>query len=66
MAGIYEAERRLKMDLDKFKQALQADFNALYQEKYTTSWEAQRLIRSIEIDIMKFENVKKYIKECSK
>ena len=54
------------MDLDKFKQALQADFNALYQEKYTTSWEAQRLIRSIEIDIMKFENVKKYIKECSK
>ena len=54
------------MDLDKFKQALQADFNALYQKEYTADWEAKRLVRSIEIDIMKFENVKKYIKECSK
>ena len=54
------------MDLDKFRQALQADFNALYQKEYTTSWEEQRLVRSIEIDIMEFENVKKYIKECSK
>jgi len=54
------------MDLDKFKQALQADFNALYQKEYTADWEPKRLVRGVEIGIMKFENAKKYIKRLAK
>ena len=51
------------MEIEKFKQALQADFNALYQKEYTADWKEQRLVRNIEIGIMEFKNVKNYIKE---
>ena len=45
----------------KLVRALQADFKELYQKEFTTDYKAKRLIRNIELGIMRLENTEKYI-----
>ena len=48
------------MDL---KEAIKKDFHELYRKGYCTDWEAKRLVRDVEIDIMEFKHLKKAIRE---
>lgn len=41
----------------KLKEALKKDFQKLYVKQFTTNWEAQRLIRETEIDVMSLHNL---------
>jgi len=43
----------------KIKEALKKDFRTLYQKEFTTDWEAQRIVREIEIDVMGIDNLEK-------
>ncbi len=43
------------------REALKNVFDALYVKEYTTTWEAARLVRGIEIDIMKLEKTMKVV-----
>lgn len=45
----------------KAQQALKADFHKLYVQQFTTDWEAQRLIRDTEIEIMGLKNLQTLI-----
>lgn len=45
----------------QIRAALKKDFNALYVKEYTTTWEMERLLRSIEINIMSLKNVMKVV-----
>ena len=40
------------------REALKKDFKRLYVKQFTTDWEAQRLIRNVEIDVMSLDNLK--------
>lgn len=46
--------------------ALQKDFNTLYVKEFTTAYKANRLVRNIEISIMRLDNVEKLITEAYK
>lgn len=45
----------------KLVRALQKDFETLYVKEFTTAWKENRLIRNIELGIMRLENTEKYI-----
>ena len=45
----------------KLVRALQADFKELYQPGSTVYWQAQRLVRNMELGIMRLENLEKHI-----
>ena len=45
------------------QRSLIKDFNDLYVKKFTTDWKTQRLIRSLEIDVMSFTNLERSIIE---
>jgi hypothetical protein len=50
------------MDIEKkLKEALIKDFNALYVKGFTFDWQAQRLIRSTEINVMQLPNTLKLL-----
>ena len=38
--------------IDKLRDALMRDFNALYVKGYSTTWEVSRMVRNTEISIM--------------
>jgi len=38
------------------REALKKDFRKLYVKEYTTTWEAERIVRELEIDIMSLDN----------
>ena len=44
------------MNVDVLRTALIKDFNNLYVKEFTTDWKFQRMMRSIEINLMKLEN----------
>ena len=44
---------------DKIKKALKADFDELYQKEFTHDWRVQRFLRSMEIGVMKVDNLEK-------
>lgn len=48
-------------ELDKLKQALKRDFNALYIPKHYKNWDDQRVMREGEIDVMYMTNIKRII-----
>lgn len=48
---------------NKIREALKKDFNNLYVKKFCIDYEAKRLIRGMEIDIMDLSNLKKLFKE---
>lgn len=48
---------------EELKIALKHDFNALYVKGFTTSWEAERLVRGIEIDVMGLDNLEALLAE---
>lgn len=50
----------------KLVRALQADFKELYQKEFTTSYKEQRLIRNIELGIMRLKNTEKLIAQQAK
>ena len=41
----------------ELKEALKKDFRKLYVKEFSTMWEMERMVREIEIDIMKLDNV---------
>ena len=41
---------------ERLRKALQEDFEALYVNEYATDYETKRVIRNIEISIMRLEN----------
>jgi hypothetical protein len=45
----------------QLKESIKKDFNNLYQKQFTADYIAQRMIRSIEINVMSFENTMKLI-----
>ena len=47
----------------KLVRALQEDFKKLYVKEYTTDWKEQRYIRNIELGIMRFDNLEKFISQ---
>lgn len=49
--------------MNKLKQALKDDFKKLYQPQFTTTWEAERLVRETEIDVMELQAIEAYIAE---
>lgn len=49
--------------MSKLKQALKDDFKKLYQPQFTTTWEAERLVRETEIDVMELQAIEAYIAE---
>lgn len=51
------------MDIKEFKEALLKDFNELYTDKFTLDYEAKRIIREMEIEVMDFNNVKQLFKK---
>jgi hypothetical protein len=42
---------------EELREALKKDFNKLYVKEYSTTWEIERLVRGIEIDIMPLTNI---------
>lgn len=46
---------------EQIRDALKKDFNELYVKEYSTTWEAERMIRGIEIDIMSLKNLMKLV-----
>lgn len=48
----------------EIKEALKKDFRNLYVKDFTTDWEAQRLVRETEIDVMSFKNLDTLIHKC--
>lgn len=46
---------------EELREALKKDYRVLYVKQFTTDWEAQRLIRELEIDIMSLENLQSLI-----
>lgn len=49
------------MLIDKLRKALNKDFEELYVKEFTADWEIQRLLRSIEINLMSFDNLRQLI-----
>lgn len=49
--------------LNNLRKSLKADFKKLYTPQFTTTWEAERLIRETEIDIMSLQAIEAYIAE---
>lgn len=47
--------------IEKLKEALKKDFNNLYVKEFTTDWEANRIIRGYEIEVMSLSNLEKII-----
>jgi len=43
---------------EKLREALMRDFRKLYVKEFTTDWEAQRLVREVELSVMSLENLK--------
>ena len=52
--------------MDKLREALKKDFAALYVKRYTTHWEIERMVRSIEITNMEFTNTLALIEQIRK
>tara|TARA_R110000868_G_scaffold15413_1_gene70306 strand:+ start:168 stop:422 length:255 start_codon:yes stop_codon:yes gene_type:complete len=50
----------------KLVKALQKDFEELYVKEFTTAWKENRLIRNIELGIMRLDNTEKYIARLAK
>lgn len=50
----------------KLVRALQKDFEELYVKEFTTAWKENRLIRNIELGIMRLDNTEKYIANSAK
>jgi ATP-dependent protease HslVU (ClpYQ) peptidase subunit len=44
---------------DKIKKALKADFDELYQKDFVYDWKVHRFLRSLEIGVMKVDNLEK-------
>ena len=55
-------EKQEKLDL-KLREALRKDFKKLYVKEYTMGWRDQRLIRDIEIGVMKLDNLENLISQ---
>ncbi len=51
----------MKVTEKQIREALKKDFRELYVKEFTTTWELERIIRSIEIDIMPLKNLIKLI-----
>ena len=49
--------------LNNLRKSLKADFKKLYTPQFTTTWEAERLIRETEIDVMELQAIEAYIAE---
>ena len=47
--------------LEKLKSALVKDFKSLYVVEFTTDWYSQRIIRTVEINVMSLENTFTYL-----
>jgi len=45
------------------QEALEKDFEKLYVKEYTTGWKEQRYLRNIEIGIMGFDNLERFISQ---
>lgn len=54
----------MNINLEELKDALKQDFRALYVKEYSTTWETERLIRGIEIDLMPLANTMSLIQEA--
>lgn len=52
--------------LGGLQRALQKDFEELYVKEFTTAWKENRLIRNIELGIMRLDNTEKYIARLAK
>ena len=52
-------------DVD-LKEALKKDFRKLYVKEFSTQWEAERLVREVEIDIMDLSNTLALIDDLRK
>lgn len=49
--------RRANPMNSKLREALKKDFKNLYVKEFTTDWQAQRLVRETEIDVMSLNNL---------
>ena len=47
----------------QIREALKQDFRELYVKEYSTTWEVERMVRGIEIDIMPLKNLMKLLNE---
>ena len=45
----------------QIRAALKKDFESLYVKEYTTTWELDRLVRGLDIDIMSLKNTMKVV-----
>ena len=41
----------------RLREALRKDFNSLYVDRFTTNWVVERKLRSLELDIMRLDNL---------
>ena len=41
----------------ELREALRKDFNSLYVARFTTNWVVERKLRSLELDIMRLDNL---------
>ena len=46
---------------EQLREALKKDFHSLYVKGFTTSWEAERLVRDTEIEVMSLDNLAKLL-----
>lgn len=48
----------------KLVRALQADFKRLYVKEFTSDWQAQRLVRNLELGVMELPNTETLIRKA--
>lgn len=46
---------------NELREALKKDWRKLYVKEFTTNWQAERIVRETEIDIMSFEALEKLL-----
>lgn len=50
-------------ELRDLRMAITRDFAKLYVKKFTTNWEAQRVVRALEIELMEFSETLELIRQ---
>jgi hypothetical protein len=61
---MYGQTERYPMNDKELRLALKSDFRKLYGPRFTTDYEAQRLVRDTEIEIMALDSLESLIQEA--